>query len=168
MRHSPCFLFLICVFSLYGEEAKIEVLFSPKGGCTEAIISQIGKAEQSIYVQAYSFTSKPIAEALIAAHKKGIRIQIQVDKGQKTATSTAAYDTLKAGIPTSLDSAHAIAHNKIIIIDEKIVITGSFNFTKSAEESNAENLLIIQSQELARRYLDNWRKHAEHCRPLEQ
>lgn len=67
-----------------------------------------------------------------------------------------------AGIPTYIDDRHAISHNKIMIIDRAIVITGSFNFTKAAEEKNAENLLIISSKELARFYLDNWQKHQEH------
>jgi phosphatidylserine/phosphatidylglycerophosphate/cardiolipin synthase-like enzyme len=67
-----------------------------------------------------------------------------------------------AGIPTHIDSAHAIAHNKIMIIDKETVITGSFNFTKAAEEKNAENLLIIKSKELAAIYIDNWYKHKQH------
>ncbi len=166
MRLATHFALLLCLFSVYGEEGKIDVYFSPRGGCTDAIIDQVRKAEQTIYVQAYSFTSIPIAEALIAAHKRGIRIQIQVDKGQKTASTTATDDVLKAGIPTFADAAHAIAHNKIMIIDEKIVITGSFNFTKSAEEKNSENLLIIFRQDVARKYLENWNKHAEHCQLL--
>ena len=66
------------------------------------------------------------------------------------------------GIPTFIDFQHAIAHNKIIIIDRETVITGSFNFTKSAEEKNAENLLILRSRELAREYIDNWNEHKTH------
>lgn len=61
-----------------------------------------------------------------------------------------------------INDKHAIAHNKIIIIDRSVVITGSFNFTKAAEEKNAENLLIIRSKELAKPYLDNWRHHRDH------
>jgi phosphatidylserine/phosphatidylglycerophosphate/cardiolipin synthase-like enzyme len=56
----------------------------------------------------------------------------------------------------------AIAHNKIIIVDEKIVLTGSFNFSKAAEERNAENLLIINNPEIAKLYIENWGKHREH------
>jgi phosphatidylserine/phosphatidylglycerophosphate/cardiolipin synthase-like enzyme len=66
------------------------------------------------------------------------------------------------GIPTFIDDAHAIAHNKIIIIDREIIVTGSFNFTKAAEEKNAENLLVIRSKELARFYIENWTKHRIH------
>jgi phosphatidylserine/phosphatidylglycerophosphate/cardiolipin synthase-like enzyme len=66
------------------------------------------------------------------------------------------------GIPTYINASHAIAHNKIMIIDKQTVITGSFNFTKAAEESNAENLLILSSKEVAKAYIDNWNKHREH------
>jgi phosphatidylserine/phosphatidylglycerophosphate/cardiolipin synthase-like enzyme len=65
-------------------------------------------------------------------------------------------------IPTFIDARHAIAHNKIIIIDKTTTITGSFNFTKAAQERNAENLLIIRSREIAQAYLDNWYIHKEH------
>jgi phosphatidylserine/phosphatidylglycerophosphate/cardiolipin synthase-like enzyme len=69
---------------------------------------------------------------------------------------------VNSGIPTQIDSRHAIAHNKVMIIDGETVIPGSFNFTKAAEEKNAENLLIIRDKALARRYLDNWQEHAGH------
>jgi phosphatidylserine/phosphatidylglycerophosphate/cardiolipin synthase-like enzyme len=60
------------------------------------------------------------------------------------------------GIPTYMDVVYSIAHNKPMIIDQEVVITGSFNFTQAVEENNAENLLIIRSKELASEYLDNW------------
>jgi phosphatidylserine/phosphatidylglycerophosphate/cardiolipin synthase-like enzyme len=74
-------------------------------------------------------------------------------------------------VPTTVDAAHAIAHNKIIIndiidiIDEEMVITGSFNFTKAAQEENAENLLIIRDPALAAYYTQNWQAHAQHSQP---
>ncbi len=71
------------------------------------------------------------------------------------------------GIPTFIDPAHAIAHNKIIVIDQETVITGSFNFTRAAEERNAENLLIIKSKDLAKPYIDNWNQHKEHSEPYQ-
>jgi phosphatidylserine/phosphatidylglycerophosphate/cardiolipin synthase-like enzyme len=68
-------------------------------------------------------------------------------------------------VPVSIDAKHKIAHNKVMIIDSETVITGSFNFTKLAEEGNAENLLVIRSKDLAAKYIDNWNKHAEHSEP---
>src|ERR1700690_1438361 len=141
-----------------------QVYFSPRGGCTDAIVKELGKARSEILVQAYSFTSKEIAKALIDAHKRGIPIQIILDKSNRSKRYSAGDFTAHMGIPTYIDFHHAIAHNKIIIIDKETVITGSFNFTKAAEEKNAENLLILHSKELAREYIDNWNEHKTHSK----
>jgi len=138
------------------------VYFSPSGGCTEAIVNEINSAKSEIYVQAYSFTSAPIAKALTDAHKRGIKVEVILDKSQKRERYTEATFLTNAGIPTYIDSVHAIAHNKIMVIDKETVITGSFNFTKAAEEKNAENLLIIRDKKLAEIYIDNWNKHKNH------
>src|SRR5664280_960297 len=147
------------------QNTPVNVYFSPKGGCTNAIINEIEQAKTEILVQAYSFTSAPIAKALLSAHKRGINVQVILDKSQKSQKYTSATFLINSGIPTYVDSKHAIAHNKIMIIDMTKVITGSFNFTKAAEEKNAENLLIISSKELARLYLDNWQRHRQHSEP---
>ena len=139
-----------------------QVCFSPNGGCTRAIVDQIDNAISEILIQAYSFTSAPIAKALVNAHKKGVHVEIILDKSNKSEKYSAGDFTAHMGVATYIDSKHAIAHNKIIIIDRETVITGSFNFTKAAEEKNAENLLIIKSKELAKTYIDNWNKHKEH------
>lgn len=138
------------------------VYFSPDGGCTEAIVKEIGKAKSEILVQAYSFTSKEIAKALTDAHKRGVYTVVILDKSNRSTKYSAADFTAHMGIPTFIDSSHAIAHNKIMIIDRETVITGSFNFTNAAEEKNAENLLIIKSKELAKAYIDNWNNHKVH------
>jgi phosphatidylserine/phosphatidylglycerophosphate/cardiolipin synthase-like enzyme len=139
-----------------------QVYFSPYGGCTDAIVKEIGKAKTEILVQAYSFTSKEIAKALVDAHKRGVHIIIILDKSNKSQKYSAADFTFNMGIPTYIDAEHAIAHNKIMIIDRETVITGSFNFTKAAEERNAENLLILKNKELAKIYIDNWNRHRKH------
>jgi phosphatidylserine/phosphatidylglycerophosphate/cardiolipin synthase-like enzyme len=175
-RYIPIVLFL--VFSLLidvhvghtidltlTKDTPINVYFSPKGGCTDAIVKEIEQSKADIFVQAYSFTSAPIAKALVNAHKKGIKVQVILDKSQRSERYSSATFLMNAGIPTYIDSSHAIAHNKIIIIDRETLITGSFNFTKAAEEKNAENILIINSKELAKHYLDNWLKHKEHSEP---
>jgi len=139
-----------------------EVYFSPGGGCTEAIVAALGHAKQTVFVQAYSFTSAPIAKALTEAHARGVKVQVILDRSQKTEKYSSADFVAHAGIPCLIDSKHAIAHSKIMIIDEKTVITGSFNFTKAAEQKNAENLLVIQDPALAVKYLANWREHEKH------
>lgn len=113
-------------------------------------------------MQAYSFTSKEIAKALIGAHKRGGHVEIILDKSNKSDKYSAADFTFNMGIPTYIDAEHQIAHNKIMVLDKETVITGSFNFTKAAEEKNAENLLILKSKELAKVYIDNWNKHKAH------
>lgn len=142
-----------------------EVYFSPKGGCTQAVVREMREARQSILVQAYSFTSAPIAAALVEAARRGVLIEVVLDKSNKTGKYSAADFVAHAGIPTWLDEKHAIAHNKLIIIDEATVVTGSFNFTKAAEESNAENLLILRSPELASLYTRQFIEHRNHSTP---
>ena len=142
-----------------------ETYFSPKGGCTQAIVRELKAARQSILIQAYSFTSAPIAAALVEASRRGVLIEVVLDKSNKTGKYSAADFVAHAGIPTWLDEKHAIAHNKVMILDEATVITGSFNFTKAAEESNAENILILRSPELASRYTQQFIEHRRHSTP---
>ena len=139
-----------------------EVYFSPNGGCTEAIIRELDKAKSTILVQAHSFTSGPIAKALLNAHKRGLKVEVILDKSQRTQKYSSATFLNNVGIPVKIDAEHAIAHNKVMIIDGETVITGSFNFTKAAEEKNAENLLIIHDKKLASLYTKNWQEHAQH------
>jgi phosphatidylserine/phosphatidylglycerophosphate/cardiolipin synthase-like enzyme len=142
--------------------ADIQVFFSPKGGCTEAVVANLDRATNSVLVQAYSFTSAPIAKALVDAHKRGVKVEVILDKSQKTEKYSSADFVQHAGIPTFIDAKHAIAHNKIMIIDGKTILTGSFNFTKAAEANNAENLLVIQDPVLAAKYTTNWQAHLKH------
>lgn len=144
------------------DQVPAQVYFSPKGGAQEALVRAIQEAKESIYVQAYSFTSAPIAKALVDAHKRGVAIEAVLDKSQRTEKYSGATFLANAGIPVWIDAAHAIAHNKVIVIDLRRVVTGSFNFTKAAEERNAENLLILDSPDLARIYLANIKAHMGH------
>jgi phosphatidylserine/phosphatidylglycerophosphate/cardiolipin synthase-like enzyme len=165
--------FLLCLFA-YAPAAHATppiaatirgVYFSPNGGATEAVVKEIREARSSILVQAYSFTSAPIAEALVQAHRRGVAVTVILDKSQRTEHYSAATFLAHAGIPTYIDAAHAIAHNKIILIDDATIITGSFNFTKAAEEHNAENLLVLYSTALYPIYKSNFRAHLSHSQP---
>ncbi|MGO9379582.1 MAG: phospholipase D family protein [Dissulfurispiraceae bacterium] len=168
MRH----LFILIILLLFPyaahsvditlHNAPVQVYFSPGGGATDAIVNEIGKAKSEVLVQAYSFTSTPIAKALVYAHKRGVHVEMIIDKSQRSERYSSADFTAHAGIATYIDAQHAIAHNKIIIIDRETVITGSFNFTKAAEDKNAENLLILKSRDLAQLYIDNWQSHRKH------
>ena len=141
----------------------VDIYFSPNGGATDAITSEIGKARNEILVQAYSFTSTPIAKALLDAGKRGVRVVAVLDKSQRTQKYSGATFLAHAGIPVYIDGKHAIAHNKIIIIDRQTLITGSFNFSKAAEEKNAENLLTLKGNApLVDRYVKNFEEHKTH------
>lgn len=145
-------------------EDPIQVYFSPNGNCTDAIIKEINSANSEVLVQAYYFTSAPIGKALIDALERSVRVEVILDPSQ--VKSDGQYCPAKffydAGIPVYIDSTHKIAHNKIIIIDRAKVITGSFNFTRTADEKNAENVLVIPSKDLAAKYLENWQRHKGH------
>jgi phosphatidylserine/phosphatidylglycerophosphate/cardiolipin synthase-like enzyme len=117
-------------------------------------------------VQAYSFTSAPIAKALVVAHNRGVDVQVILDKSQRTERYSSATFLANERIPTFIDAAYKIAHNKVMVIDGNTLITGSFNFTKSAEDGNAENLLVISNApDLAQKYAANWKEHLAHSEP---
>jgi phosphatidylserine/phosphatidylglycerophosphate/cardiolipin synthase-like enzyme len=143
-------------------DAQVSVHFSPNGGAQDAIVSAINKAQSSVRVLAYNFTNKPIAKALLDAHKRGVKVEVVLDKSQRDEKYTGGRFLDNARVPVFIDAEHAIMHNKVMIIDETTVITGSFNFTRGAEEKNAENVLVISSKELAAVYLENWRLHRGH------
>lgn len=141
----------------------LEVWFSPKGGCTEAVVKELDGARKTVLMQAYSFTSAPIAKALVEAYRRGVKVEAILDKSQDTERYSEADFLVNAGVPTFIDAAHAIAHNKVMVIDGETVLTGSFNFTKAAEERNAENLLILRNNPaLAEKYARNWAVHRAH------
>jgi len=142
-----------------------EVCFTPGGDCTGRIVDAIGNARTNILVQAYSFTSTPIAKALVDAKKRGVDVRVILDRSQRTERYSGADFLANGSVPVLIDAVHAIAHNKVMVIDGGVVISGSFNFTKAAQEKNAENLLVIHDPELAARYAVNWREHAGHSEP---
>jgi phosphatidylserine/phosphatidylglycerophosphate/cardiolipin synthase-like enzyme len=141
----------------------IEVAFSPNGGATALVVKTIADAKKSILVQAYSFTSAPIARALAQAKERGVDVRVILDKSQKSEHYTVATYLSNHNIPTWIDQQHAIAHNKVMVIDGDTVITGNFNFTKAAEEKNAENVIVLRGNpELADVFAANWIKHQAH------
>lgn len=145
---------------------QIQVRFSPGGHCTEFAIQAIQAAQKSILVHAYAFTSPDISDALVDMYKKGIKVQILVDHSQLTARSSQVPKVFHAGVPISIDKVTGIAHNKVMIIDDEYVLTGSFNWTLAAETRNAENLLLIKDKDINSIYRQNWKQRAEHAKPV--
>lgn len=161
-------LSLLTSFALAADyiTARIAVYFSPSGGATDAVVREINAATTQVLVQAYSFTAAPIAKALVDAHKRGVKILAVLDKSNQTEKYSAATFLVNAGIQTLIDDRHAIAHNKVMVLDSATILTGSFNFTKQAEKRNAENLLVIKdAPELVTAYEANVQAHAAHAHP---
>ena len=147
-----------------GENPPWKLCFSPDGRCSSLILDAISSARETVRVQAYSFTARPIAEALIEARQRGVDVAVIVDKSQTSERYSVIALLNDAGIPLYVDYCCAIAHNKVMVIDGKKVVTGSYNFTKGAESKNAENLLVIDDAVLAKAYLENWIVHRDGAR----
>lgn len=145
--------------------AEAAVFFSPNGGAEDAIVRSIDSAKSRIRMQAFLFSNKEITQALIRAHQRGIKVDVIIDQRMPKKKPNTTQDLIKAGVPTFFDTAHRTAHDKIIIVDDNIVLTGSFNFVKVAETKNGENLLILKSKPLAEEYVKNWEKHFVHSVP---
>ncbi len=134
------------------------VCFTPGENCTNLIIDSVEHAKGSVLVQAYQFTSKPIAESLIQAKKRGVEVKIILDKSQIHSKYSVINELFEQGIKIYIDFKSAIAHNKVMIIDNQKIITGSFNFSDAAQKKNAENLLIITGDPpLVEQYIKNWK-----------
>jgi phosphatidylserine/phosphatidylglycerophosphate/cardiolipin synthase-like enzyme len=138
--------------------------FSPKGGCTAAILAEVAAARSEVLVQAYSFSCPDIAAALAAAAARGVRVVVLLDRSNESETYSALGELAGHRVEVWIDAAHAIAHNKVVVIDGRTVLTGSFNFTRQAEHENAENLLVLRDHRgLAAAYRANFHAHKEHC-----
>ena len=138
-------------------DPSVTVAFSPSGGGTEAVVAVIAEAHTSVHLAGYGFTSKPIAEALIAAHQRGVDVELVLDKSNATARFTEAKDVAAAGVPVRIDSRYAIMHSKYMVLDGMMVETGSMNHTRSGSEMNAENVIVLRVYpEVAARYETNW------------
>ena len=138
------------------QNSTYDVCFTPGEDCTTLIVKTISSAKNELLIQAYSFTSAPIAKAVVEAQKRGVKVRVILDKSQFSQKYSASKFLQHENIPVWNDKKVAIAHNKVMVIDDEIVITGSFNFTKAAQFKNAENLLIVYDKKFAAKYKKNW------------
>lgn len=156
------------VYRRFGWLPALAAYFSPKGGCTDAIVGELKRARREVLVQAYSFTADPLTNELIEAKKRGVEVEVLLDKSNEVERYSDLHILLEHGLAPLIDGHHAIAHNKIMIIDRRTLITGSFNFTNQAEHENAENLLVIKGRpDLIRAYRDNFMAHKAHSQPAQ-
>lgn len=151
----------------------VQAAFTPGDDAGKLIVDTIDGARHQVLVQAFSFTHRKIADALIAAKRCGVDVKVITDKDQAHRIPTSLISKIAAeGVPVFADSNHTSAHNKVIVIDadgpDATLITGSFNFTHAAQHKNAENVLVIRGNvALTDLYLQNWRRHYQHSRPYQ-
>jgi len=137
---------------------EMEVLFSPDDRVAARLVSLLREARQRIDVMAYSFTADALGEALVARSQDGVMVRGVFDQGQATASGAEFSRLRAAGLDVRLDQSEGLLHHKVIVIDGETVVTGSYNFTRSAEEQNDEAILILHDPELARRYLEEFER----------
>jgi phosphatidylserine/phosphatidylglycerophosphate/cardiolipin synthase-like enzyme len=135
----------------------VQVAFSPNGQATQLVVNAINAAQLQILVQAYGFTSFAIIRALVQAHNRGVDVRVLLDKSNQGSHAKGAAYLAQNHVPLWIDDTVRIAHNKVMVIDYKAVVTGSFNFTRAAQSGNAENVLYLQNApDLAKLYINNW------------
>lgn len=155
-------------------QGTVEALFSPWDDVEGALLRTLRAARESIHVQAFSFTSRPLAAALLEARARGVRVAVLADREQTQFMDNSRIPQLAAaGIEVALETRYAAAHNKILLIDAEgaapVVVTGSYNFTWSAQAKNAENVLFLRgNRALMRRYLENWQRHRAEALPFSE
>ena len=123
----------------------IENYFCPEDDCEEHVLDILNTAKESVYFMTFSFTSDAIGEKLISLHKKGVEVKGVFEKSQKNKYHE-FEKLLNAGINVTWDSNKANMHHKVFIIDEEIVITGSYNPSKNGNSNNDENVVIIHDE----------------------
>ena len=127
-------------------EDGVAVYFSPEGGAADALIHLINGARDSVRIQAFMFTHKGIRDAVIAAHRRGVAVELIMDDDNSSIPGSARPALRRAGITVYVPPEDLTMHNKVILIDDRILATGSFNFTWSADRKNVENLLILRDK----------------------
>lgn len=157
----------ICFAEYFSYNAAYDVCFTPDADCAKEIIKIIKQAKEQILVQAYSFSDLSIAGALAEAKRNGVDVRIILDKSQAKGQYNLIKFLKSHKIKPIIDSLpRGIAHNKTMVVDNFIVIGGSYNYSKSAAKRNAENMVIIQDTGFAQKYVKNWYKSEQRALAL--
>ena len=138
--------------------ALVEYCFSPGGNCASRVVYWIGRANSSIHILIYTFTLDTISNALIQAkqNKPNLDIRIVWDASSSNETGSEYQKLLNAGFQIHIDHRSGLLHDKVAIIDSHIILTGSFNWSNAANETNRENLLVLDSQAWGTTYEQNF------------
>jgi len=127
------------------DQGGVAVWFSPDGGCADAVIDAVRSSNKTLEIAAYHITHAGIAKAIVDANRRRVSVRVVMDASQAQSKYSSATFLHNAGVHVMIWQG-ALMHHKFVIVDGKQLITGSFNFTKAADESNAENLLIIRDK----------------------
>lgn len=122
----------------------VETYFTPKDDIVALVVGLIDGTQGTLDVAAYTFSHRDIAAAIIRAHERGVKIRFVMDYTQSRNITCRAIDLIEAGIEVRTRRRRGFQHNKYLIIDGSVVLTGSFNFAPSAQAYNAENVLVIR------------------------
>ncbi|CNI08034.1 putative phospholipase D [Yersinia kristensenii] len=137
-------LLLLPVFSPSVFAVEIITGFSPSGTAQTVVLDAIQEAKHTINLAAYSFTSKPVSLALLAAQKRGVVVRVLADEKANSTQYTAVTFLANQGVPVRLIRRYKIFHHKFAVIDNQSVQTGSFNYSAAADKSNAENVVYLR------------------------
>lgn len=141
----------------YINNIMIENYFCPEDWCANRVIEELATAKSTINFMTFSFTHDQIGDQLVKKHGEGVEVKGIFETSQKNAFTE--YDKLlQNGMDVKWDGNKYNMHNKVFIIDGQVVVTGSFNPTKNADENNDENILIIHDAAIASRYTQEFEK----------
>jgi len=129
-----------------------EVWFSPGGGCGRRVAGLVDGARSTLEVCVFTITHDRISRSLHAAHQRGIKLRIISDDAKALDMGSDLPALAESGVPVAVDDSPAHMHHKFAIVDRRVVLTGSFNWTRSAAEQNQENLVVTDDPSLGRRF----------------
>ena len=141
------------------DDTLIESYFSPDDGVAGRIFEILDEAEESIYFMAFSFTTDAFGEAIREQAENNLTVAGVMEAEQVRSNIGTEYDFFKqAGLDVFLDGNEGQMHHKTMVVDEKIIITGSYNFSRSAEINNDENVIIIHNEKIADFFLKEFQR----------
>ena len=138
------------------QESHVDAFFCPAGHCEQRAVSAIAQAESSVDVAMYSFTSKELFNALVDAQKRGVEVRVVADYEQRSVRGSVISWLDGNGVQTRIYPSGTTLHDKFAVIDNSLVLTGSYNWTTNADERNRENLVFIRDRKIAQEYDDEF------------
>jgi len=167
---------LTCVFLLrllhrcFADVATVTAYFSPKGGCADAVVDQLGRAKKEVLILAHSFAFEKLSKVVLDAKMRGVRVELVLDKHNEKDPASDLHVFAGQGLAPCLNTQSPCCHDNLMLIDGRVVITGSFDFTRQAEEENSDSVLIIAGHpallSACRKHFQDAKSHAkEFSRP---